>query len=79
MVADDGTTPILMDFGSTIKARVEIKTRREAIAHQVCLVCLYHALIGWLIIWTLYRTWLLSDRRCRTERQSCLMCLPTAH
>lgn len=35
MIADDGTTPILMDFGSTIKARVVIKTRREAIAHQV--------------------------------------------
>ncbi|GAC94527.1 likely protein kinase [Pseudozyma hubeiensis SY62] len=34
MVADDGKTPILMDFGSTIKARVHIKTRREAVAHQ---------------------------------------------
>ncbi|PWY97622.1 Pkinase-domain-containing protein [Testicularia cyperi] len=34
MVADDGKTPILMDFGSTIKARVEIKSRREAVAHQ---------------------------------------------
>ncbi|GAC72100.1 serine/threonine protein kinase [Moesziomyces antarcticus T-34] len=34
MVADDGQTPILMDFGSTIKARVHIKTRKEAVAHQ---------------------------------------------
>ena len=34
MIADDGKTPILMDFGSTIKARVYIKTRRDAVAHQ---------------------------------------------
>lgn len=34
MIADDGTTPILMDFGSTIKARIHIKSRREAVAHQ---------------------------------------------
>lgn len=34
MVADDGRTPILMDFGSTIKARVHIKTRKDAVAHQ---------------------------------------------
>ena len=34
MVADDGTTPILMDFGSTIRARVTIKTRKDALAHQ---------------------------------------------
>lgn len=34
MVADDGKTPILMDFGSTIKARVHIKTRKDAVAHQ---------------------------------------------
>lgn len=34
MVADDGKTPILMDFGSTIKARVYIKTRKDAMAHQ---------------------------------------------
>ena len=34
MVADDGKTPILMDFGSTIKARVHIKNRKQAVAHQ---------------------------------------------
>ncbi|CDU26005.1 related to Prk1p [Sporisorium scitamineum] len=34
MIADDGKTPILMDFGSTIKARVYIKTRKDAVAHQ---------------------------------------------
>ncbi|KAN0065593.1 Serine/threonine-protein kinase env7 [Thecaphora frezii] len=34
MISDDGQTPILMDFGSTIKARVIISSRREAVAHQ---------------------------------------------
>ncbi|KAE8225282.1 hypothetical protein CF319_g1957 [Tilletia indica] len=33
MINDEGQ-PILMDFGSTIKARVPIRSRREAIAHQ---------------------------------------------
>jgi len=35
MLADDGT-PILMDFGSTIKARIPIETRSQALLHQVC-------------------------------------------
>lgn len=34
MVADDGRTAVLMDFGSTIKARVMISSRRDALAHQ---------------------------------------------
>ncbi|KAF8896465.1 other/NAK protein kinase [Infundibulicybe gibba] len=34
MIADDGTTPILMDFGSTIKARVEINNRTQALLQQ---------------------------------------------
>lgn len=34
MIADDGATPVLMDFGSTIKAHVPINSRREAVAHQ---------------------------------------------
>ncbi|KZT52201.1 other/NAK protein kinase [Calocera cornea HHB12733] len=34
MVADDGTTPILMDFGSTIRARIPIKTRQQALVQQ---------------------------------------------
>ncbi|EPQ27394.1 uncharacterized protein PFL1_04932 [Pseudozyma flocculosa PF-1] len=34
MISDDGRTPVLMDFGSTIKARVRITSRREAVAHQ---------------------------------------------
>ncbi|CBQ72723.1 related to Prk1p [Sporisorium reilianum SRZ2] len=34
MIADDGSTPILMDFGSTLKARIHIHTRRDAVAHQ---------------------------------------------
>ncbi|KAK0531694.1 Serine/threonine-protein kinase env7 [Tilletia horrida] len=33
MISDEGY-PVLMDFGSTIKARVPIRSRREAIAHQ---------------------------------------------
>ncbi|KAL9934848.1 hypothetical protein V8E36_006623 [Tilletia maclaganii] len=33
MISDEGQ-PVLMDFGSTIKARVDIRSRREAIAHQ---------------------------------------------
>ena len=35
MIADDGRTPLLYDFGSTVKARRKIKNRREAVAEQV--------------------------------------------
>ncbi|KAJ3562949.1 hypothetical protein NP233_g9255 [Leucocoprinus birnbaumii] len=34
MIADDGITPILMDFGSTMKARVNVETRNEALLQQ---------------------------------------------
>ncbi|KAF4571529.1 putative PKS/NRPS-like protein biosynthetic cluster [Pleurotus pulmonarius] len=34
MIADDGVTPILMDFGSTIKARIKIDTRSQALLQQ---------------------------------------------
>jgi len=34
MIADDGS-PILMDFGSAIPARIDIKTRSEALVQQV--------------------------------------------
>lgn len=34
MIADDGS-PVLMDFGSTIKARIEIRTRQQALLEQV--------------------------------------------
>lgn len=34
MIADDGSTAVLMDFGSTIRARVSIANRRAAVAHQ---------------------------------------------
>ncbi|KAF8573020.1 other/NAK protein kinase [Ramaria rubella] len=34
MLSDDGQTPILMDFGSTIKARVKVETRSQALAQQ---------------------------------------------
>jgi serine/threonine kinase 16 len=37
MIADDGVTPILMDFGSTVKARVEIENRSQALLQQVSL------------------------------------------
>ena len=37
MIADDGATPILMDFGSTVKARVEIENRSQALLQQVSL------------------------------------------
>ncbi|KAL7424144.1 Serine/threonine-protein kinase env7 [Cryptotrichosporon argae] len=33
MIADDGS-PILMDFGSTVKARIDIKTRQQALLEQ---------------------------------------------
>ncbi|RXK39507.1 NAK protein kinase [Tremella mesenterica] len=33
MIADDGS-PILMDFGSTVKARVDIRTRQQALLEQ---------------------------------------------
>ncbi|WFD26744.1 non-specific serine/threonine protein kinase [Malassezia nana] len=34
LVSDDGETALLMDFGSTIRARVPIRTRRDAVAAQ---------------------------------------------
>ncbi|PKI85189.1 non-specific serine/threonine protein kinase [Malassezia vespertilionis] len=34
MLGDHGRTGVLMDFGSTIRARVAIRSRKEAIAHQ---------------------------------------------
>jgi hypothetical protein len=35
MIADDGVTPILMDFGSTVKARIKVETRSQALMQQV--------------------------------------------
>jgi hypothetical protein len=34
MIADDGITPILMDLGSCIKARIPIENRSQALLHQ---------------------------------------------
>ena len=34
MVADDGVTPILMDFGSCMKARIQIENRSQALRQQ---------------------------------------------
>ncbi|KAG9104800.1 hypothetical protein FRC06_009270 [Ceratobasidium sp. 370] len=34
MYADDGVTPILMDFGSTVRARISIETRSQALVQQ---------------------------------------------
>ncbi|PBK75688.1 protein kinase [Armillaria solidipes] len=34
MIADDGATPILMDFGSTVKARIHIENRSQALFQQ---------------------------------------------
>jgi hypothetical protein len=34
MIADDNVTPILMDFGSTMKARVHIENRSQALLQQ---------------------------------------------
>ncbi|KAJ8651895.1 hypothetical protein O0I10_012540 [Lichtheimia ornata] len=34
LIADDGHTPILTDFGSITRARITIKTRREALLQQ---------------------------------------------
>ncbi|KAG6374367.1 other/NAK protein kinase [Boletus reticuloceps] len=34
MIADDGVTPILMDFGSAMKARIPIETRQQALLQQ---------------------------------------------
>lgn len=34
MIADDGVTPILMDFGSTVKARIKIDSRSVALLQQ---------------------------------------------
>lgn len=35
MIADDGVTPILMDFGSATKARIRVETRSQALLQQV--------------------------------------------
>lgn len=35
MIADDGVTPILMDFGSVMKARIRVETRSQALLQQV--------------------------------------------
>lgn len=35
MLSDDGKTPILMDFGSTVKARVPVENRSQALLQQV--------------------------------------------
>lgn len=37
MVSDDGT-PILMDFGSTMKARIPIENRSQALLQQARLI-----------------------------------------
>lgn len=37
MISDDGVTPILMDFGSTVRARIKIETRSQALMQQVYL------------------------------------------
>jgi len=34
MISDDGNTPVLMDLGSAIKARVHIETRQQALLAQ---------------------------------------------
>jgi len=34
MIADDGVTPILMDFGSTVRARMHIQNRSQALTQQ---------------------------------------------
>jgi hypothetical protein len=40
MITDEGT-PIVMDFGSTVKARVEITNRSQALVQQACLSPFY--------------------------------------
>ncbi|KAF8639418.1 hypothetical protein AX17_001508 [Amanita inopinata Kibby_2008] len=34
MIADDGVTPILMDFGSAVRARIRVENRSQALYHQ---------------------------------------------
>jgi len=34
MITDDGATPILMDFGSTMKARINVENRSQALLQQ---------------------------------------------
>jgi serine/threonine kinase 16 len=34
MIADDGVTPILMDLGSCVRARIPIETRSQALLQQ---------------------------------------------
>lgn len=35
LIADDGKTPILTDFGSITRARITIKTKKDAMVQQV--------------------------------------------
>ena len=51
MIANDGKTPILMDFGSTMKARIYIENRSQALMQQV-----------WTHILSFYRSFLVLIR-----------------
>lgn len=66
MIADDGVTPILMDFGSTMRARIPIENRQQALLQQVSLQP--RSMIG--LCSPCARISLLSKALWPTERQS---------
>ena len=53
MIADDGITPILMDFGSAVKARIQIDNRSQALLQHVratlfpCIVISISVVVGY--------------------------------
>lgn len=69
MIADDGS-PVLMDFGSTVKARIKVESRSQALLQQVrCFVSVFaqSRLTSYL------RILLLNRARWRIEHQNCSM------
>jgi len=70
MIADDGVTPILMDFGSAMKARIRVETRSQALLQQVNnqLIMMHRG-----PYWLRCRTSRLSKVQWLTEHQSYLM------
>lgn len=73
MISDDGHRPILMDFGSTVKARIPIENRSQALLQQVSIIV--DAWLVWFITFrfSLARILLRSKARWRIAHLSCSM------
>lgn len=72
MISDDGQ-PILMDFGSTTKARIKIENRSQALLQQVRQKTYSYPRELPLHVGVISRISLLNRARWRTARQNSLM------